>query len=132
MVTGRTLSCENGLVSAFRLTFFVHLTATPAWLGLSRPERQDVIASHVDPLLRRHDNVAIRWFDAEAWSAAPSDILVAETDDITAWSDLFEELRDTPLWSVPYFEVERIIPATEDAFIDYEQRTGQRPPAGDP
>jgi len=116
-------------VTAPRLTFFVHLTATPAWLALTRSERQGVIATHVEPLLKQHADVAIRWFDGEAWSAAPSDILVAETDDITAWSDLFEELRDTPLWAVPYFHVERIVPAIEDAFVDYEQRTGQRPPS---
>ncbi len=121
---------QDDPVSKPRLTVFVHLTATPAWLALTRPERQEVIHEHIEPLLRRHDAVNVRWFDAEAWSAAPSDVLVAETDDITAWSDMFEELRDTPLWSVPYFLVERIIPAVEDAFVDYEQRTGHRPAAG--
>jgi len=54
------------------------------------------------------------------------DVLLAETDDVTAWSDLFEELRETPLWSVPYFVVEQIVPAVGDAFVDHEQRTGQR------
>jgi hypothetical protein len=113
-------------VTGPRLSFFVHLTATPAWLALRRPERQEIIAEHVEPLLRSHDAVAIRWFDAEAWSASPSDVLLAQTYDLTAWTDLFEELRDTPLWSVPYFIVERIVPAVEDAFLDYEHRTGQR------
>ena len=116
-------------VSTSRLTVFVHLTATPAWVALTRPERQEVISTHIEPLLRGHDAVTVRSFEAEAWSAAPSDVLLVETDDITAWSDLFEELRDTPLWSVPYFVVEQIVPAAEDAFIDYEQRTGQRPTA---
>jgi hypothetical protein len=51
-----------------RLSFFVHLTATPAWLVLSRPERQSIIAEHVEQLLRSHDVVAVRWFDAEAWA----------------------------------------------------------------
>lgn len=96
-------------------------------MALTRSKRQEVVATHVDPLLRQHADVTIRWFDAEAWSAAPSDILLAETEHITAWSDLFEGLRGTPLWTVPYFRVERIVPAIEGAFIDYEQRTGQRP-----
>jgi hypothetical protein len=53
--------------------------------------------------------------------------LLAQTDDVTAWIDLFDELRDTALWSVPYFIVEHIVPAVEDAHLDHEQRTGQRP-----
>jgi len=51
-----------------RLSFFVHLTATPAWLVLSRPERQSIIAEHVEQLLRSHDVVAVRWFDTAAWA----------------------------------------------------------------
>lgn len=109
------------------MTFFIHLSATLAWLALTRPRRQEVIVEHVEPVLRRHDEVMISWIDAEAWSAVPSGVLPAQTDDGTARPDLFEELRDTPLWSVPYFVAERIIPAVEDAFLDYEQRTGQRP-----
>ncbi len=109
-----------------RFTVFVHLTALPAWLALTRPERQQIIADHVQPLLEKHDAVQVRWFDAEAWAAAPSDVLVATTDDLTAWSDLFEGLRDSPLWSVPYFRVELVLPTVEDGFADYERRTGQR------
>lgn len=109
-----------------RFTIFVHLTALPAWLALARPERQRIIAEHVEPLLAEHGAVQVRWFDAEAWAAAPSDVLVATTDDLTAWSDLFEGLRDSPLWSVPYFRVELVLPTVEDGFADYERRTGQR------
>ncbi|MEU9790128.1 darcynin family protein [Streptomyces sparsogenes] len=109
-----------------RLTIFVHLTALPAWLALGRPECRQIIAEHVEPPLERHSAVQVRWFDAEAWAAAPSDVLMATTDDPTAWSDLFEGLRDSPLWSVPYFRVDMVLPAVEDGFADYERRTGQR------
>ena len=51
-----------------RLSFLVHLTAPLARLVLSRPERQSIIAEHVEPLLCSHDVVAVRWFDAEAWA----------------------------------------------------------------
>lgn len=109
-----------------RFTIFVHLTALPAWLALERTERQQIIAEHVQPLLIKHDAVHVRWFDAEAWVVSPSDVLVAATYDLTAWSDLFEGLRDSPLWSVPYFRVELVLPTVEDGFADYERRTGQR------
>jgi hypothetical protein len=66
------------------------------WSGtITSPASKTVISTHVEPLLRRHDAVTVRWFDAEAWSAAPSDVLLADTDDITAWSDLFEEKPST-------------------------------------
>jgi len=107
------------------LTFFVHLTATPAWLALTRAQRREVIAAHVAPVLAKHSDVELRWFDAEAWCAEPSDVLVARTRDILAWTDLFEELRDTPLWSVPYFAVRSVIPAQENGFLDHERRTGR-------
>lgn len=108
-------------------TIFVHLTALPSWLALSRPERRALIAEHVQPLLERHQAVRVRWFDAEAWAASVSDVLMATTSDLTAWSDLFEGLRDSPLWSVPYFRVELVLPAIEDGYADYERRTGGAP-----
>jgi chlorite dismutase len=106
-----------------RLTFFLHLTARPDWLALTRPERRQVISTHVAPVLGRYPQVTLRWFDAEAFSAVPSDVVVAETDDVTAWTDLVEELRDTPLWAVPYFDVHALIPAVEDGFREHETRT---------
>lgn len=108
---------------ATRMTFFLQLIATPAWLALSRADRHRIIAEHVAPVLARHPGVELRWFDAEAFSAAPSDIVMAETDDLTAWTDLIEELRDTPLWSTPFFTVHALVPAIENGFRDYEART---------
>ncbi|MVU80396.1 Darcynin 1 [Nocardia sp. ET3-3] len=105
-------------------TIFVHLTAQPAWLALSRQQRSQLIAEHINPLLDKHSRVRVRWFDAEALSARPSDVLTATTDDLQSWSDLMEELRDSPLWSVPYFHVELILPAIEDGYADYEARVG--------
>jgi hypothetical protein len=36
------------------------------------------------PLLLEHDTAEVRPFDAEAWAAAPSDVLVATTNDLTS------------------------------------------------
>jgi hypothetical protein len=41
-------------VTGPRLSFFVHLAASPAWLAKSLPERQGIIAEDVEPLLRSH------------------------------------------------------------------------------
>ncbi|MGW5106364.1 darcynin family protein [Nocardia sp. NPDC004123] len=107
-----------------RYTIFVHLTALPAWLALSREQRHQVIGQHVQPLLEKHADVSLRWFDAEALSASSSDVLMASTDDLRSWSDLMEGLRDSLLWSAPSFRVDLVLPTLEDGYADYEQREG--------
>ena len=65
--------------------------------------------------------VRIRHFDAEAFAAECTDVAVAETNDLYAWYFVMETLRDSPLFSVPYFEVVSIIPTIEDGFRAYEE-----------
>ncbi len=104
-------------------TIFLHLSTTPAWLRLIREERAQVVAEHVAPLLERYGSTTtLRWYDAEAFSASPTDIAVVTTSALQDWYDLYESLRDTPLWTVPYFATERIVVAIEQGFRGYEQR----------
>ncbi|MGH3428760.1 MAG: darcynin family protein [Terriglobales bacterium] len=109
-------------------TIFLQLIATPAWLALSRAERARLIADEVTPLLKRYSGTTrLRWYDAEAYSANPSDLAVVTTSDLTDWQHLFDRLRDTSLWSVPYFTLDRLTVAVEDGFIDYERSRAPRP-----
>ena len=101
------------------LTFFVHLTATAAWRSMPRRNQRAEMAAQLTPLLARHPRVAIRWFDAQAWSARPSHVVVAHTADPQAWTDFVQHARATTLWAVPYFEVELIVPAVEDVFAEH-------------
>jgi len=107
-------------------TIFIHLRTTRDWLELSRGRRAAVIAEHVAPLLGRYaSTTSLRWFDAEAFSADPTDIAVVTTTALQDWYDLYEELRDSPLWTVPYFTTERIVLALEQGFEGFEQRRGK-------
>ncbi|GAB2952769.1 darcynin family protein [Nonomuraea fastidiosa] len=104
-------------------TIFLHFTALPAWLALTRSERGAVIERHVRPLLERYAGTTrLDWFDAEAWSASPTDVAVVTTTDMGDWYDLWEGLRDTPLFGVPYFRHEQTITTVGDGFADYERR----------
>lgn len=104
---------------------FLLLTITPAWLSLSRDERRAAVAEHVAPLLAKHRaTTSVRWYDAEAFSANPTDLAVIDTTSLQDWYDLYEGLRDSPLWTVPYFRTEQVILAVEQGFRDYEQRVG--------
>lgn len=109
-----------------RVAFFILLRALPDWLALDRNERrtawqtQALLATLADPA-----KISARFFDAEAFTARCSDVLLIETRDIDAHNDFMEALRDSPVFSKPYFDLVDIIPAIEGGFQRYEARTTQ-------
>lgn len=106
-----------------KYAFFVLLRATPAWLALSRERRGKLGAEHLQPLVQRAAPLlTMRYFDADAFTAACSDVMLIETDDPSHHYFFMEALRDTPLLSAPYFEVVQIIPAVEDGFKAYDSQ----------
>jgi hypothetical protein len=104
-----------------RYVFFVLLRATPAWLRLTRPQRHAVSAEHLAPLLASSKGIRMRYFDAEAFGSACSDVMMVETEDPGHHYHFMEHLRDSPLISEPYFEVVQIVPAIEDGYVDFER-----------
>lgn len=102
-----------------RWTVLVHLTALPAWLALPRDRRREAGARCL-AVARRQPRVRLRWLDVEAFTRACSDVLIAETSDPRAWYHLFEALRDTELFTVPYFRLEQILTGIDDGYLDYE------------
>lgn len=101
--------------------FFVHLRATTAWLQLPRERRNALTAEHLHPLLGPGAGLAMRYFDAEAFSASCSDVMLVETPDPRAWYFFMERLRDSPLIAHPYFDVVQIVPAIEGGFEAFER-----------
>lgn len=111
--------------SAAPYVIVVQLRALPAWLALDRPARQRVIAEHVEPILAAHaDTCRTRWVDVESFTATCSDLLIADVGDPLAWNRLWEAVRDTPLFAVPYFAAESILMGVEDGYRDYERTMG--------
>ena len=104
-----------------RYVFFVLLRATPAWLRLSREQRRAMNAEYVTPLLATSEGIRMRYFDAEAFTAACSDVMMIGTDDPKHHYFFMERLRDSPMITVPFFEVEQIIPSVEDGYVEFEQ-----------
>lgn len=100
--------------------FFVSLRATREWLALPRERRRALAAEHLQPLLA-DGRVRMRHFDAEAFTAECSDVLLLETDDPQRHYHFMEALRDSPLVTHPYFEILRIVPAIEDGYVAYER-----------
>ena len=107
-----------------RFTFFMLLRSAPAWLRLSREDRQRFQATHIAPVLARYPAVTVRFYDAEAFSGRCTDIGVFETTDLQAYTFLIDGLRDTAFFSEPYFEVVDVIPAVEDGYAAYDRVHG--------
>jgi Darcynin, domain of unknown function len=98
--------------------FTMLVRTTPTWLRMAPPQRFAFLDETIRPLLARHPAVGLRFFDAEAFSARYTDMLLWETADVLAYQALVEELRETPFWDT-YFEVVEILPMIENAFAHH-------------
>ncbi|SNS87369.1 Darcynin, protein of unknown function [Geodermatophilus saharensis] len=82
------------------------VTLAPAWLRMTRTEREEFNDEHVAPVLARHaGRVGMRHVDVEAFTGTCSDVLIFTTDDLAAFASLWDDLRDTPLFARPLLEV---------------------------
>ena len=102
-------------------TVFVLYQALPAWLTLSRPQRGAFFARKATPVFARYaKEVQVRLFDAEAFHAQVSNVMVISCNDLNNYYFFMEALRDTELFSKPYIELKDVIISREDGLQDYE------------
>jgi hypothetical protein len=109
-----------------KMTMFMLLKTTPAWLTLSRPERRVFMAATIAPILAVHPATRMRYYDAEALTGRCTDLAVFETEDLEDYSDLVDAMRDTPFFGLPYYEIVDIVPAIENGFLAYDERLAAR------
>jgi hypothetical protein len=108
-----------------RYAFFIQLKALPTWLRLSRDRRRQVADASLGAALARCPSVSVRHFDAEAFCAPCSDLMMVETADPQAHYAFMEHLRDSVLLTEPYFEVLAVVSSIEDGHRVFEQDVGQ-------
>jgi len=103
-----------------KYAFFLHLNATRAWLSLSREGRRKFFHRIQEDIFKKYPGISYRLFDVEAFNAHCSDIILFEANDVQQYYYLMEELRDSAIYTVPYFEIVGIYPAIEDGFSNFE------------
>jgi hypothetical protein len=108
-----------------KYTFFVLLRATKAWLALTRAARNQFVEHELSSLFAKYGAVSVRFYDTEAFTARCSDIAVFETAELQQYYFLMDGLRDSKVFTVPYFDLLEIIPAIEGGFIEYEESLQQ-------
>ncbi|MBF6046353.1 hypothetical protein GO001_14150 [Streptomyces sp. NRRL B-1677] len=105
-----------------RYTIVLSYAFSPAWLSLSRDERNDMRERCIQPVLAKYaDRVSARFFDAEAFHAQHTDFALLETADLRAYYHLVEELRDTPLIGDGYLAFTDIRIGVEDGYRAFEE-----------
>jgi hypothetical protein len=101
-------------------TYFMLVKTSTNWLKLQPRERFAFLDETIKPILKKYPTVRMRFFDAEAFTAKASDVIMWETDNQRDYTKLIDALRESLFWSV-YFEVLEIIPAVENSYAaNYE------------
>ena len=109
---------ENSEKQALTFTIFMLVKTTNTWLQLAPKDRFGFLDETIQPILKQHPTVNMRFSDSEAFSGHASDVIVWETTDLRAYQHLVEQLRESKFWGT-YFEVLDIIPALENGYTDY-------------
>ncbi|HEY2387540.1 MAG TPA: darcynin family protein [Candidatus Binatia bacterium] len=107
--------------SPLRLIAVVLLQFEPRWLALPREKRREV-AAVLTEILSRHPDVAVRWFDADALGHGYTDFVTCEFGDMAAYHFLWEELRDSALFTTPYAHIKGVVLGIERGYEAYESR----------
>jgi hypothetical protein len=99
-----------------QITVFMLVKTLPEWLGFSVERRFGELATHVEPVLKKHaGKVRMRFYDVEFYATRVTDVWVWEAADHGAYQLLVEDLRETPVWD-RYFEIVEILPGVENAY----------------
>ncbi len=97
----------------------VYLAFEPAWLALSRAERAEY-AEGIGAILARHPDVSFDWFDADVLAGGHTDFAICRFSHMRAYHHLWEELRDTEIFSKPFARIVNVTLGIENGFQDYE------------
>jgi Darcynin, domain of unknown function len=104
------------------ITVFMLVKTTPEFLGHTIDKRFSLLKEHVEPLLHKYrDNVRLRFYDVEFYSARITDIWMWEATNHHDYELLIEELRETPFWD-RLFSILEILPGVENAYAQNYNR----------
>lgn len=101
---------------------FLGYTFAPAWLAMSRPERDQFREEHIAPLLAKYEGrLTLQHYDAEAFSTDPTDFAFISTDDLDAYYLFMEDLRDSALISTGLARLRAIHIGVADGYRAVQQ-----------
>jgi hypothetical protein len=108
---------ENSEKKPMTFTTFMNVKTTTTWLKLEPKDKFRFLDKTIQPILKKHPSVKMRFYDCEAFSGKASDIIVWETDDLYAYQYLIEKLRESDFLGTD-FDVIDITPSIENAYAE--------------
>lgn len=103
-------------------TILILMQATKKWLALSRTQRNKFVTEELQ--FNFHGvskNLNIRFYDCEYFHAGISDFLILTTNYLEEYQLWIEQLRDTRVYTAPYFKIKEILVGQENRFQDFDQ-----------
>lgn len=87
------------------------------WLALDRRTRLSY-RTELQELIDRHTGIRWKYFDSEALSGQYQDFVIVEFNQLLAYHNLWESLRDHPIFARPYFLVTQVYLGIERKGLD--------------
>lgn len=106
----KTLEKQQTIYSIFML-----VKTTNAWINLPPDSRFAFFDSEIEPILKAHPSVKMRFFDTEGFNSRVTDVMVWETADLDRYQLVVEKLRESKFWG-SYFDIVEILPGIENAY----------------
>lgn len=104
-----------------RYTILLLFQALPSWLQLTREQRGEFFEKRISPVFGKYaSSCHAKLFDSEYFHGAVSDFVIVDVENLRGYRFLMEELRDTEIYTVPYFAVKDIIIGKENGFTEFE------------
>lgn len=99
-------------------SIFMLLKTTSTWLSLSPDQRFAFLETDIRPILKAHPEVKMRFFDTEGFNSRVTDVMIWETEDLSAYQAVVEALRESDFWDT-YFEIVEILPGIENGYANH-------------
>lgn len=110
-----------------KYTIVILIATTEKWLRLSRKDRAAFVEKDLQPIIIKYSaTVSVRMFDSESSHPKHTDFLIIETSSLRDYYHFWEEIRDSKIYTEPYFIVNEIVTGQENAFREFEETAGYR------
>jgi len=105
-----------------KYTIIILIATTEKWLRLSRKERREFFEHVLGPIMEKYrETVSVRLFDSEGFNAKNTDFIIIETTNLNDYYFFWEEIRDSKIYTEPYFMVNEIVVGKEEGYKEYEE-----------
>jgi hypothetical protein len=105
-----------------KYTIVILISTTKKWLRLSRKLRNEFSEQVLGPIMLKYKaTVNVKMFDAESFNSRNTDFLLIETSNLNDYYFFWEEIRDSKVYTEPYFVVNEIVIGQENGFKEFEK-----------